>query len=310
MTKQSFLEAIRTRLKNEGLPDRYIDQQCEALDKKISNLPPETEEKYFQDSNVGSICDRLILKYKIVSESEPAKSGDDSEEADHTKPVKIREQKPEYSSEGAKEDRKDADREKPNAEPVKEDPVNVVVNEPPKPVTRSASSDMVVIFDDDSKKKKGSALSSVFSIDSTIYADNEHPKLLFALIAVLLAPIGILLALTVIGVYIGILAALAGLILGIVGAVVAISGIGSLISVGALLYGATQVISVPRYAGIYEIGFGLLVGGITMFVGIVLYNIALRLVPFLYSKLLKFIGFSVRKLRSIFKKSLKGCEKL
>ena len=280
MTKQSFVNAVRARLKSEDIPDDFIDKQCELLDNKISDLPPETAEKYILESNIQVLSDKLIDKYKSESQknNEPAKQ--ETEAPDSTKTVDI-------------------------PETVKETPEGTVQVK-----SAEQSSDVVVVMGNGNTRTKGNALSSVFTINSSIYADNDYPKLLFALILVLAAPIILLVAGVSLGIYVGILAFLAGVILAIVAVVIVVAGAGAFISIAALLYGATQVISEPRYVGIYEIGFGLLVGGIAMFVGIILYNIALRLVPFVYAQLLRFLRFTWRKLKEIFKKSVKGCEKL
>ena len=281
MTKQSFINAIRARLQSENIPDDFINKQCDLLDNKISDLPPETAEKYILESNIQVLSDKLIDRYRNEAQKSPVPEVNEPEAPDSTKMVDIPDTVKEPSDELAQ---------------IK--------------AAAEKQSDIVVVVDNGKPRAKSSALSSVFSINSSIYADNDHPKLLFALILVLLAPVALLAAAVSLGVYVGILAFLAGVILAVVAVVIVVSGAGAFISIASLLYGATQVISEPRYVGIYEIGFGLLVGGIAMFVGIILYNIALRLVPFIYAQLIRLLSFTGRKIREIFKKSVKGCEKL
>ena len=281
MTKQSFINAIRARLQSENIPDDFINKQCDLLDNKISDLPPETAEKYILESNIQVLSDKLIDRYRNEAQKSSAPEVNEPEAPDSTKMVDIPDTVKEPSDELAQ---------------IK--------------AAAEKQSDIVVVVDNGKPHAKSSALSSVFSINSSIYADNDHPKLLFALILVLLAPVALLAAAVSLGVYVGILAFLAGVILAVVAVVIVVSGAGAFISIASLLYGATQVISEPRYVGIYEIGFGLLVGGIAMFVGIILYNIALRLVPFIYAQLIRLLNFTGRKIREIFKKSVKGCEKL
>ena len=281
MTKQSFINAIRARLKSENIPDDFINKQCDLLDKKISDLPPETAEKYILESNIQTLSDKLIAKYRGETQKNSEPEANDPESPDPTKMVDIPE--------------------------IVKDPSDEIAHYK---AASEKQSDIVVVMENGKSQAKSSALSSVFTINSSIYADNDHPKLLFALIMLLLAPVALLAAVVSLGIYIGILAFLAGVILAVVAVVIVVSGAGAFISIASLLYGATQVISEPRYVGIYEIGFGLLVGGIAMFVGIILYNIALRLVPFIYAQLIRFLGFTGRKLRETFKKSVKGCEKL
>ena len=281
MTKQSFVNAIRARLKSENIPDDFINKQCDLLDNKISELPPETAEKYILESNIEVLSGKLIEKYRNEEHKKPAPEVKETEVPDSTKMVDIPETVKDSSDESAQ---------------IK--------------AAAEKSSDIVVVVENGKPRSKSSALSSVFTINSSIYADNDHPKLLFTLILILLAPVALLVAVVSLGVYVGILAFLAGVILAIVAVVIVVSGAGAFISIASLLYGATQVISEPRYVGIYEIGFGLLVGGIAMFVGIILYNIALRLVPFIYAQLIRLLRFTGRKIREIFKISVKGCEKL
>jgi len=63
--------------------------------------------------------------------------------------------------------------------------------------------------------------------------------------------------------------------------------VGSLIALVAVIYGISQLFLVLP-VGMFELGLGVAAIGITMFVGILMYNIAVRLLPFL---LRKFIGF-------------------
>ena len=93
-------------------------------------------------------------------------------------------------------------------------------------------------------------------------------------------------------------------------AIVAITGVGSVISVLALLYGATQVLSGTKYVGFHEIGIGLIAAGVTMAASILLYNAAIRLIPYLYVKMGKLLKFFVRKLVSFTQNTLKGVEQL
>ena len=112
------------------------------------------------------------------------------------------------------------------------------------------------------------------------------------------------------GLFGGVFMLLAVSILFIVIAIIAIVGVGSVLSVAALLYGATQVLSSPRYVGFHEIGFGLLVAGITMAAYILLYNAAIRLIPFLYLQMGKLLKLFSRKLVAFAKNAVKGCEQL
>ena len=63
--------------------------------------------------------------------------------------------------------------------------------------------------------------------------------------------------------------------------------VGSLVALVAVIYGVSQLfIVVP--IGMFELGLGVAAIGVTMFVGILMYNIAVRLLPFLLRRFIRF----------------------
>lgn len=145
---------------------------------------------------------------------------------------------------------------------------------------------------------------------SSQYITCEHPKLLTALLGILCAPTIILLLGVSFGVFAALFIALAAAILLIALAIIAIVGGGSVISLASLLYGATQLLTTAKYIGLHEVGFGLLVAGITMAASILLYNIAVRLIPYLFQKIAQLTKLFAKKLVGIAKNAVKGCEQL
>lgn len=142
------------------------------------------------------------------------------------------------------------------------------------------------------------------------YVPCDKPRLLALLLCLICAPTIFLVVAGSFGLFAGVFMALAASIFVIVVAIVAIVGVGSVISVVALLYGATQVLSTPRYVGFHEIGIGLIAAGVTMAASILLYNAAIRLIPYIYVKMCKLLKFFARKLVSFAKNALKGVEQL
>lgn len=90
-----------------------------------------------------------------------------------------------------------------------------------------------------------------------------------------------------------------GLILGALGAMVAVIAVGSILAMIGFVYGVIQLFS-ETAIGLYEIGLGLVCTGVTMFVGILLYNFAIRLVPFLLKLYTRFVRFVFRKVKELF----------
>lgn len=150
---------------------------------------------------------------------------------------------------------------------------------------------------------------------SRVAADTEYipcdkPRLLAFALGAICAPTILLILAVSFGLFAGVFMALAASIFLIVVAIVAIVCVGSLTSVLALLYGATQMLSTPRYVGFHEIGIGLIAAGLTIAASILLYNAAIRLVPYLYVKMCQLLKFFTRKLVSFAKNALKGVEQL
>ncbi len=93
--------------------------------------------------------------------------------------------------------------------------------------------------------------------------------------------------------------ALALLIVMLLGALVTAAAGGTALSLIGIIYGGTQILrSLP--IGMYEIGLGVTIGGGAMFLGIAMYNIALRLLPYIIKKLTVFFIFALKQLKKLF----------
>lgn len=81
------------------------------------------------------------------------------------------------------------------------------------------------------------------------------------------------------------------LIVVFVAALLAVVVAGTALALVGIIYGATQVFSdATLAAGLYEIGQGVVIGGCTMFGGIVLYNFAVRFFPWLIKQTVHMMG--------------------
>ncbi len=93
--------------------------------------------------------------------------------------------------------------------------------------------------------------------------------------------------------------AVAGLIALCSALLVLITAAGTAFALVAIIYGITQLgTSAP--AGIYEIGIGIVCGGLTMLIGILLYNFVVRLAPFLFKKLIVLVKFVIAQLKRLY----------
>ena len=85
----------------------------------------------------------------------------------------------------------------------------------------------------------------------------------------------------------GLIAVMAVLIAAFIVGLVAEVAVGSLIALVAVIYGISQTFLVLP-VGLFELGLGIAAIGVTIFVGILMYNIAVRLLPFLLKRFIEF----------------------
>ena len=98
---------------------------------------------------------------------------------------------------------------------------------------------------------------------------------------------------------------LALLMIGIVAGLIIFVTAGVLVSLIGIVYGAIQLVKGAIPVGLFETGLGVTVGAAVMFVGILVYNIAIRLIPFAMKSLAKLLAFAFRKAKDGFV-ALKG----
>ena len=130
--------------------------------------------------------------------------------------------------------------------------------------------------------------------------DEEIPnsKMFWILFGVSL-PITVPLALLAVGVFAAAWTALGALIVGAIAALAAAVAVGTGLSLVGIIYGAVQMFtSIP--VGLYEIGAGIIVAGAVMFIGILLYNFAVRLVPILIKQVWRLFRYLLGRLKKLF----------
>ena len=118
-----------------------------------------------------------------------------------------------------------------------------------------------------------------------------------AIIAATLAVFGI--------VFLGIILTIIGLVLGMIAIVAAGSGV----ALVGIIYGITQLFSFMA-AGLYEIGLGVMIIGGVLLAGIILYNLAIRFLPWVMKWLTVFFGFVFGQFRNLFYLARRECYKL
>lgn len=276
MNRQEFIDMLRQKLTEEGFPATYVEQQCETLTDNLTALPEDQAAQYINERNIDILVRKFIAQagHLIGSASAPA-------DVTPAEPVAVEEAPTEITDEEVLAEIADAE------------PIEAAPQEESAPAANG---------------NPFTSLKRRVPIDE--YTPCDKPRLLTLLLALICAPSLFLFLTTAFGLFAGIFLALAASIFVIVIAIIGIVGVGSVVSLASLLYGATQILSSPRYVGFHEIGFGLIIAGLTMGISILLYNLAIRLIPFISQQMGKLFRLFFQKLISFAKNAVKGCEQL
>lgn len=310
MNRQSFLDALGSELARLGADDASIAAQKEKMD---SYLRSKNMEEVDVDPRrmAEGIMQKIAADCKPVAENAPAaanvkpakpeetKQTSDplsalgskprhtavhiNDEPDEAKPVKQAAPQRQSATAKAKSDEKPtAHRDAPHTatekRPVKKEAENL-----PDPVTDPG-------YYDSAKPKT---------------AADQGNKTLSRVLFCAAVPLGAVLCVAAIAVFLGLIFLLAAAAIGFVAALIAIVGVGCSVALIGIIYGAYKIVTGVVPVGLYEIGLGITVGSVASLIGILMYNIAIRLVPFLMKKLAELVGFGLRKARDGFV-ALKG----
>lgn len=170
------------------------------------------------------------------------------------------------------------------------------------PVSDSPRS-MADSFTDETLIMDSSAFKKILSPEEEKRIKNN--KILFWTSLVLTSPIWIV-ALLVVAVIFGVMFfAVGALTLACVLLMVGSVAAGTGIALFGIIYGITQLSVRP--IGLYEIGLGIMIAGVTMIVGILLYNFIIRVMPIIYKYIIKFTKFTINKIIELFEYIKKEC---
>lgn len=131
-------------------------------------------------------------------------------------------------------------------------------------------------------------------------SDNkDHTNFWILLLAT--SPIWLLLVAAVLVLFVAMIITFVVCIVLLVAVLIAVVVAGTALCLVGVIYGATQLFNDATLAvGLYELGQGIMIGGATIFVGIVLYNLAVRLSPWLIKQTVHMIGGFGRALKRLY----------
>ena len=134
-------------------------------------------------------------------------------------------------------------------------------------------------------------------------------KLLYWVILIVCFPFLLALAAVAVCIYIFFWLVLALLMIFIIAALIAFVTAGAAVAIVGLVYGAIQLIKGAVPIGLFEIGLGIVVASAVAFIGILIYNVAVRLIPFAMKMLAKLLELAFRRTKELFaavKRTLNG----
>lgn len=310
MNRQSFLDALGSELARLGADDASIAAQKEKMD---SYLRSKNMEEVDVDPRrmAEGIMQKIAADRKQVAESTPAAANVKPEKPEETKQtsdsLSALGSKPRHTAVHINDEPDEAKPAKPATPPrpsatakAKTDEKQAVHRDTPhtatekRPVKKEAENLPDPVTDPgyyDSAKPKTAA--------------DQGNKTLSRVLFCAAVPLGAVLCVAAIAVFLGLIFLLAAAAIGFVAALIAIVGVGCSVALIGIIYGAYKIVTGVVPVGLYEIGLGITIGSVASLIGILMYNIAIRLVPFLMKKLAELVGFGLRKARDGFV-ALKG----
>lgn len=132
-------------------------------------------------------------------------------------------------------------------------------------------------------------------IQNTKKGGNEW---LYVLLLVVTIPLAAALILTAFVVYLGFWVILALAMIACIAALVVFVTVFALIAIVGIVYGVVKLITGNMPVGLFEIGLGVMVGAAVMFIGILVYNFAVRFIPFIMKLLARLFRAGFRGIKN------------
>ncbi len=305
MDKNAFLRELALILRDRNLTDDEIRIRIEKISAFLDGLSPEERNAVIGGNpNVAAIADRLFSK------------GAKAQSADENSP-KEKAGGAEASNEGAKK----KEEEKKKKKPAQNDPL---------PIDGSPGSFRITSDykkkDNGQDKRDGAGGKNVAEVrrrdeeklkklktDAQAPKKKENSSLIekyesernFWIIFFCCIPLIFFAAAVVLSVFALLFCSLVGVIIMLIGAMALAVSLGTGVSLVGIFYGVVEVLGGNLPAGLYEAGLGIISAGITMLVGVLMYNAAIRFIPWLMKLLKRLFKFLLKKI-GIFAEYLKG----
>ncbi len=342
MDKKTFFDELTQKLKSRGVGDSDIRKQLDQFDTYFSALnEDDLQRELNQLSDVEGVADQIceVIKPAQADGVLPGETVEDEDAADDFDFFDAANSFPDFPGEKDNADRSEADDDfrklraakrpgaaaearesedrsddvktypekkgEENSATIFMDPVSITAPKRKRPVPGKPLNEKKDTGKAVSRQKTLSDPIRFSELDNVVPLDQKN-VIIFWIVFVLTLPITLALLLGVIGVFAALFLLMAGVIAACLISLVAIAAGGTGYSLLGIIYGILKFGS-ARAESLYEIGNAILVGGICLLAGVLLYNLAIRLIPFLLKYLGKFFRFVTKKLVSLFKFIKREC---
>lgn len=280
MDKELFLTSLSLRLSEGDMPKEEINKRIKYFDSHLSKLSKEDcEKKIAELGGDAAVAEKLISDYRKAIDNGAEKPSETFDSASDKMPTEKNETKKSSVSELLDE------------EDVKKAPA-------------------------ENKKKPSDKNNSTSRAPSRVQGAQNHAagnrkpmkksqnNKSFIIGMIILSPVILACLLIIAALLLSLFALVAFSAVACAVLLILIAAVGTAFSLVSIIYGITQLGTLAP-AGMYEIGMGIVCGGITMLAGILLYNFILHLVPFLFKKLVVLVKFVIKQLKRLYE-YLKG----
>ncbi len=294
MTKEEFLAVLRDELIKRGLSPELAQRHVRSISLTLS---PEdiAEIESMKDPDEISLLAEGIMKVKNRSSQKSAAQTvpETNREADADISEELVPEETVITDDAAEEELYDSD-----------DDVKIATGHGPAGAQPPAAYEEAIVEDDE----YGHFVEDEPEIEAPT---DGRGKTAFWIIFITTLPFTGILLLLYFGLFGVLFAGLGAIIALLVGGMIGGSAVGAAISLTAIIYGITQLITAASSApGLYEIGLGLTVGGAALMIGILLYNCAIKLIPWLFRLICSLFTLWTGKLRALIKKAKEACYRL
>ena len=281
MEKNAFLRELALILRQRKLTDDEIGVRIEKISSFIDGLSAEERSALIGGTpNVSAIADRLFARDASLQNKPKGAS------APAARPAAVEKKK--EAADGQFKIRSDYDKSPANHRP---EPIHNTDHSNVAEIRRRDEEKLKQLKNEAQKprKKPGQELSLCQKYES----ERNFWVIFFCCVPILFF-VGTLLLSVFAAVFFGLIALIIILVALLAIAVAAGSGI-AIIGIG---YGLLTILS-NTAVGLYELGMGITVAGITMLVGVLIYNAAIRFVPWIMRKLRVFFKFVLKKIGTL-----------